>query len=90
MPIFTTDGQYSVSDIVVLEDDRQFYPSYECGNIVREEVLDEHPELRNVFEKCEDILDEKEMAKLNYMVEEDQKEQEDVAREFLKEKGLIS
>ncbi|WP_287477537.1 ABC transporter permease/substrate-binding protein [Anaerostipes sp.] len=90
MPIFTTDGQYSVSDIVVLEDDRQFYPSYECGNIVREEVLDEHPELRNVFEKCEDILDEKEMAKLNYMVEEDQKEPEDVAREFLKEKGLIS
>lgn len=30
------------------------------------------------------------MAKLNYMVEEDQKEPEDVAREFLKEKGLIS
>ena len=39
MVVFTTDGQLSASDAVVLEDDRQFYPSYLCGNIIRSEVL---------------------------------------------------
>ena len=35
MVIFTTDGQLSASDVVVLEDDKQFYPSYLCGNVIR-------------------------------------------------------
>ena len=50
MTIFTTDGQLSVSDIVVLEDDKQFYPSYLCGNVVRLDTLEKHPELRAVLE----------------------------------------
>ena len=35
MVIFTTDGQLSVSDVTVLEDDKNFYPSYLCGNVIR-------------------------------------------------------
>ena len=35
MVIFTTDGQLSVSDVTVLEDDKNFYPSYRCGNVIR-------------------------------------------------------
>lgn len=31
--------KHSVSDIMVLNDDKQFYPSYQCGNIVRSEIL---------------------------------------------------
>ena len=34
MTIFTTDGQLSNDQIVVLEDDQHFYPSYLCGNVV--------------------------------------------------------
>lgn len=90
MPIFTTDGQYSVSDIVVLDDDKNFYPSYQCGNIVRKEILEEHPELEEIFKECEGILTDKEMARLNYRVEEKKEEPEDAAKDFLKEKGLIS
>lgn len=89
MPIFTTDGQYSVSDIVVLNDDKQFYPSYECGNVVRMETLKKYPELTKVFDMVEHILTDKEMAKLNYEVEKDGLEPEEVAKRFLKEKGLI-
>lgn len=54
MPIFTTDGQYSVSDIVVLDDDKDFYPSYQCGNIVRKEILEEHPELEEIFKNVKE------------------------------------
>lgn len=55
MVIFTTDGQLSASDVTVLEDDKQFYPSYMCGNVVRSQVLEEHPELEQVFEKVTGI-----------------------------------
>lgn len=89
MPIFTTDGQYSVSDIVVLEDDRQFYPSYQCGNVVRSEVLKEHPELSDILEMTEGILTDKEMAALNYEVEVGKAEPKEAAADFLREKGLL-
>lgn len=89
MPIFTTDGQYSVSDIVVLEDDRHFYPSYQCGNVIRLEVLEENPELAEVFDMVQDILTDKEMAEMNYNVENNGAEPRETALAFLKEKGLI-
>ena len=90
MPIFTTDGQFSVSDVVVLEDDRQFYPSYRCGNIVRGQVLRDHPELEKILGMVEGILSDEEMAALNYSVETEGREPRDVAEGFLREKGLIS
>lgn len=36
-------------NVVVLEDDRQFYPLYPCRNVVRSEVHTEPPELRDVL-----------------------------------------
>lgn len=89
MTIFTTDGQLSVSDIVVLEDDKQFYPSYLCGNVVRLDTLEKHPELRAVLESLDEILDDGTMADLNYQVEGEGKEPKDVAHDFLKAKGLV-
>jgi osmoprotectant transport system permease protein len=89
MNIFTTDGQLSVSDAVVLEDDKGLYPSYMCGFVVRDEVLEEHPELQSVFDKMENLISDAEMADMNYQVETDGKEPEDVATAFLQEKGLI-
>lgn len=89
MTIFTTDGQLSVSDIVVLKDDKQFYPSYMCGNVVRMDTLQKHPELADVLTSLSGILDDKTMADLNYQVEGKGKEPKDVAHGFLKAKGFV-
>ena len=89
MVIFTTDGQLSASDVVVLEDDQHFYPSYLCGNVIRSEVLKEHPELEGVFEKVTGIISDRDMASMNYEVETEGKEPRDVAQEFLEERGLL-
>ena len=70
MPIFTTDGQLSVSDLVVLEDDLHFYPSYLCGNVVRLATLEEYPELEPVLTMLEGKISDQVMADLNYQVEE--------------------
>ena len=89
MVIFTTDGQLSRADAVVLVDDLGFYPSYMCGNVVRNEVTAEHPELLAVFDKLTDIITDAEMAKMNYLVETEGMEPADVAERFLKNKGVL-
>lgn len=53
MVIFTTDGQLTASDVTVLKDDKQFYL---CGNVIRNEVLKKHPELKKVFKKLEGTI----------------------------------
>lgn len=89
MVIFTTDGQLSVSDVVVLEDDKNFYPSYLCGNVIRSEVLDRHPELTEIFNKLTGIISDKDMAQMNYAVESEGKEPREAAEEFLQNAGLL-
>lgn len=89
MVIFTTDGQLTASDVLVLEDDKQFYPSYLCGNVIRTEVLEKHPELEAVFQKLTGIMSDSDMAQMNYEVETEGKEPEDVAEEFLRSHDLL-
>lgn len=89
MNIFTTDGQLSVSDVKVLEDDKHFYENYYCGTVVREATLELHPELREVLMLMDNLIDEDEMAQMNYLVESENKDEKTVARDFLVSKGLI-
>ena len=89
MVIFTTDGQLSASDVVVLEDDKHFYPSYICGNVIRAEVLEKYPELEAVFEKLNGLITDSDMAEMNYSVETENKEPRDVAEEFLRSHNLL-
>lgn len=89
MVVFTTDGQLSTSDSVVLEDDRSFFSSYLCGNVVRTQVLREHPELRKILSKLDDTITDADMSAMNYAVESGSAEPEDVARTYLEKKGLL-
>lgn len=89
MNIFTTDGQLSTSDVVVLVDDKQFYPSYMCGNIVRNEAVEQHPELEAVLQTLSGTITDRDMARMNYEVETLGREPRVVAKEFLAGKGLI-
>lgn len=87
--IFTTDGRLSDSDVVVLEDDKGFFPSYQCYNVIREETLAQHPELEEILMKLNNTITSQDMAKMNYEVEINKKEPNEVAHEFLMSKGLI-
>ncbi|SDS06997.1 glycine betaine ABC transporter substrate-binding protein, partial [Parafannyhessea umbonata] len=87
--IYTTDGKLSTADATVLTDDKGFFPSYQCGNVVRNQTLQEHPELRAELKKLQGTISEEDMARMNYEVEEEKKDPKAVAREFLSSKGLI-
>ena len=89
MTVFTTDGQISDPRIIVLEDDLGFYPKYMAGMVVREDILNRHPELNLVLDKLNNLMDEKTMSFLNNKVEINKENPRDVAKKFLMEKGLL-
>lgn len=89
MVIFTTDGQLEESDVKVLKDDKNFYPSYKCINVVRNDIIKKHPELKEILLSLNNKIDDEMMAKMNYKVETQKKSPEAVAREFLEENKLL-
>ncbi len=89
MVVFTTDGQLAESGGIVLEDDKNFYPSYKCGNVVNEKILKEYPKLKTVLKKLEGTISDSEMAMMNHKVEDLKESPHKVAVDFLKRKGLL-
>lgn len=86
---FGTDGLLRKYDLVVLEDDRHFFPPYYAVPLVREDIAMEYPEIIPLLEKLADILDDDTMIGLNYQVDELQRDPKDVAHQFLIEQGLV-
>lgn len=86
---FSTDGQIAALDLVMLEDDRGVFPPYHAGILVRQDVLERHPELRTILGKLEGLIDERTMAELNYQVDGARKDDREVALNFLRVQGLI-
>jgi len=87
--IFTTDGMLLEYDVVVLEDDKSFFPPYHGAIVVRSEILDKHPELLDVLNRLEGKLPDNIMINLIHRVDVGDESPRDVAESFLIENGLI-
>ncbi len=88
--VFATDGLLERFDLVVLEDDKSFFPAYNIAVTIRKEVLDEHPEIREILRPIAVYLSEPTMIRLNYLVDTKGYEPDEVAEMFLKGLGLIN
>lgn len=86
---FTTDAQLSNDNVRVLEDDKHLQVNYFCSNVVRNDTLKSHPRLEEAIMKLDNSITDKEMASLNYKVEVEGKEDVQVAKDYLTEKGII-
>ncbi|MBW4559409.1 MAG: ABC transporter substrate-binding protein [Trichormus sp. ATA11-4-KO1] len=84
----STDGQISRLGLVVLKDDKKYFPPYEAAPIVRQETLNKYPQLRNAINQITGKITADEMRQLNYLVEGELQDIKDVVREFRKSKGL--
>lgn len=87
---FATDGRIPAYDLVVLEDDLGFFPPYHAAPLVRQELLDEHPQVADVLNRIGGRIDDTAMQQLNYRVDEEGDRPADVAYDFLVETGLIT
>lgn len=86
---FTTDGEISALNLVVLADDRDFFPPYQVAPVVRQAALEKFPEIESVLNNLAPLITNETMQRLNYEVTGNQREPEDVAREFLVEAGVV-
>jgi len=85
----TTDGLIPVLGLFVLEDDRHYFPPYEAVPVIRQQTLQQYPEVAKVLAQLSGKISDDEMQRLNYAVEGQHRDATEVAHEFLKSKNLV-
>ncbi len=83
----STDGLASAMDVTVLEDDRHYFPPYQCAVVARQETLARFPKLRETLEAVSGKISDVEMRRLNYEVDGRHRPAAEVAAEFLRTLG---
>ncbi|QIX97975.1 glycine betaine ABC transporter substrate-binding protein [Cedecea sp. FDAARGOS_727] len=87
--IYTTDGRMKGFDLKALVDDKGFFPSYAVTPVVRKDVLDANPGLEEALDTLSSLLNNDVITTLNAKVDIDHETPQQVAREFLQQKGLL-
>ncbi|WP_017470732.1 glycine betaine ABC transporter substrate-binding protein [Amphibacillus jilinensis] len=86
---YTVDPQIIEYDLRLLEDDMQFFPPYDASLVARNEVLDDYPEVNEIFEDLVGAVSTEQMSELIRQVDMMGRSTEEVAREFLEEEGFL-
>src|SRR5699024_11093702 len=76
---YSTEPRIVAYDLKILKDDKSFFPPYNAAPVVRNEVLDEYPEIADAIEPLIGSFDEETIGNLNGKVDLDGEEIEDVA-----------
>ncbi|MDF2634374.1 MAG: ABC-type glycine betaine transport, periplasmic subunit [Pelosinus sp.] len=79
---YTTEGELSKDEFVVLEDDKHVWPPYNIAPVIRQDVLEKNPEIRDILNKITVKLDNKTVITLNAEVDVKKQEYAEVAKEF--------
>ena len=82
-PAYTTEARLTETDkFVLLDDDKHMWPPYNLAPIVRNEVLEQYPEIADTLNKVSAALDTETITQLNAQVDIEGEEYEDVAAAF--------
>ena len=88
LDVYTTDGRLLVHDLVVLRDDKGFFPPYEAAALVRGATLERHPEIASALGLLSGAFDEATLQALNLRLQEGDEGEREVARDALRDLGL--
>lgn len=86
---FSTDGRIKAYSLKTLEDNRNYFPPYEAAPVARQAILNKYPEIRESLAQLENQISNAEMTAMNYQVDEEKKQPEEVAFEFLESKKML-
>ncbi|CZE46147.1 ABC transporter permease/substrate-binding protein [Campylobacter geochelonis] len=85
---YATDSELQRYNLVVLKDDRNFFPPYQGFAMVKASTLEKYPKLETALNKLNGKISDEQMRKMNYDVAVNGKDAHDVALKFLQEIGL--
>ncbi|MBI6955017.1 glycine betaine ABC transporter substrate-binding protein [Pseudomonas sp. CCOS 191] len=86
--VYTTDGRLNAFDLKLLEDDKHYFPDYTAAPVLRQAVLDAHPQLATLLKPLAEQLDDETMRQLNAKVDVEHQSPTVVAAAFLREHPL--
>ena len=88
--VFATDGRIAGFDLLVLADDKEFFPVYQIGFTLKQSTLDAHPAIADIVNKLTALLTDQVMQGLNAKADIEGIDPAKIAEDFLRENGLIS
>ncbi len=86
MPIvlgYSTDGRIQSYNLKILEDDKHFFPPYNCAPVANEKFLKSHPDVSKLLHRLKGKISVSTMQKLNFQADDRLEEPAVVARNFL-------
>lgn len=87
--VFATDGRIKALDLLVMTDDKEFFPVYQVGFTLKQTTLDKYPALADIINKLTATLTDQVMQTLNARADVDGDDPADIARDYLIEQGFI-
>ena len=78
----STDGLIAALGLVVLEDDRHYFPPYQAVSVVRGVALEQHAGLREVLDALGGRISEDDMRRMNYALDGEHRDVTSVVRDF--------
>lgn len=86
---YTVDPHIPEYDLKLLEDDRNFFPPYEGSIVAKNELVNEYPEVSEILDSIVGLVSTEEMTGLIREVDINGRSTDEVAKEFLQEKGML-
>jgi osmoprotectant transport system substrate-binding protein len=83
-----TDGLIAALKLVVLEDDKHYFPPYEAVPILRREIMEQHPQAQQVLLRLAGHITAEDMRQMNYAVDGEKKDAAEVVKKFIQAKKL--
>jgi osmoprotectant transport system substrate-binding protein len=84
-----TDGLIPALDLFALEDDRHYFPPYEAVPVIRQQTIQQHPEVAQALSGLDGKISDAQMQRMNYAVDGQHRDPRDVVREFLQGEKLV-
>ena len=86
---YSTDSELRQYGLQVLEDNLRLFPPYQGAPLMRQETMEQHPELAAALNRLAGKISAEEMQEMNYRVKAQGQSAESVAREYLQTHGML-
>ncbi|MDN6641118.1 MAG: osmoprotectant ABC transporter substrate-binding protein [Tetragenococcus sp.] len=86
---YSTDGRIASYDLVMLDDDRNYFPPYDASPTIDGKLAESDPEVKDALERLTGKIDTETMQKLNYQSDNNLVEPTIVAERFLDQNGYF-
>jgi glycine betaine/choline ABC-type transport system substrate-binding protein/ABC-type proline/glycine betaine transport system permease subunit len=83
-----TSGLIEAYDLVMLADDRHYFPPYDAAAVARAPMLLAHPAVRDALASLSGKITAADMRRMNHAVDAGHRDPADVARDFLRTHGF--